>query len=70
MTVSAMLNKSKRPGSGRCADMMDDLKNTTTTEAVAEDWAKVKLPPCVTGLPMAVSALFMAIAVPGAPLHR
>jgi hypothetical protein len=34
--------------------MTDDLKNTTTTEAVAEDWAKVKLPPRVTGLPMAV----------------
>jgi len=34
--------------------MMDDLKGTTTTEAVAEDWAKVKLPPRVTGLPMAV----------------
>ena len=34
--------------------MTDDLKDTTTTEAVAEDWAKVKLPPRVTGLPMAV----------------
>ena len=34
--------------------MTDDLKDTTTTEAVAEDWAKVKLPPCVIGLPMAV----------------
>ena len=34
--------------------MTDDLKNTTTTEAVAEDWAKVKLPPRLTGLPMAV----------------
>jgi hypothetical protein len=31
-----------------------DLKDTTPTEAVAEDWAKVKLPPRVTGLPMAV----------------
>ena len=36
------------------ADMTDDLKDTTTREAVAEDWAKVKLPPRVTGLPMAV----------------
>jgi hypothetical protein len=34
--------------------MTDDLKDTTTTEAVAEDWAKVKLPPRLTGLPMAV----------------
>jgi len=34
--------------------MTDDLKGTTTTEAVAEDWAKVKLPPRLTGLPMAV----------------
>ena len=34
--------------------MTDDLKDTTATEAVAEDWAKVKLPPRVTGLPMAV----------------
>jgi hypothetical protein len=34
--------------------MTDDLKDATTTEAVAEDWAKVKLPPCLTGLPMAV----------------
>jgi hypothetical protein len=34
--------------------MTDDLRNTTATEAVAEDWAKVKLPPRVTGLPMAV----------------
>ena len=34
--------------------MTDDLKNTITTEAVAEDWAKVKLPPRLTGLPMAV----------------
>ena len=33
---------------------MDDLKDTTTTEAVAEDWAKVKLPPRLTGLPTAV----------------
>ena len=49
-----MPNKSKRSGSGRCADMTDDLKDTTTTEAVAEDWAKVKLPPRLTGLPMAV----------------
>jgi hypothetical protein len=47
-------NKSKRPGSGRYADMTDDLKDMTTTEAVAEDWAKVKLPPRLTGLPMAV----------------
>jgi hypothetical protein len=34
--------------------MTDDLKDATTTEAVAEDWAKVKLPPRLTGLPMAV----------------
>jgi len=34
--------------------MTDDLKDTTTTEAVVEDWAKVKLPPRLTGLPMAV----------------
>ena len=34
--------------------MTDDFKDTTTTEAVAEDWAKVKLPPRSTGLPMAV----------------
>jgi len=34
--------------------MTDDVKDTTTREAVAEDWAKVKLPPRVTGLPMAV----------------
>jgi hypothetical protein len=54
LTPSAMSNKSKRPGSGRYADMTDDLKDTTTTEAVAEDWAKVKLPPRLTGLPMAV----------------
>ena len=31
-----------------------DLKDTSTTGAVAEDWAKVKLPPRLTGLPMAV----------------
>src|SRR5207247_4916240 len=49
-----MPNKSKRSGSAGYADMTDDLKDTTTTEAVAEDWAKVKLPPRVTGLPMAV----------------
>ena len=52
----AMPNKSKRSGSGGYADMTDDLKNTTTTDAVAEDWAKVKLPPRLTGLPMAVLA--------------
>jgi hypothetical protein len=34
--------------------MMDDLKDTTTTEAVAEDWAKVKPPPRLTSLPTAV----------------
>ncbi len=34
--------------------MTDDLKDTTTTQAVAEDWAKVKLPPRLTGLPMAL----------------
>src|SRR5260370_20433620 len=49
-----MPNKSKRSGSGRYTDMMDDLKDTSTTEAAAEDWAKVKLPPRLTGLPMAV----------------
>jgi hypothetical protein len=49
-----MPNKSKRSGSAGYADMMDDLKDTTTTEAVAEDWAQVKLPPRLTGLPMAV----------------
>jgi hypothetical protein len=35
-------------------DMTDDLKDTSATEAVAEDWAKVKLPPRLTGPPMAV----------------
>jgi hypothetical protein len=54
LTPSAMPNKSNRLGSGRYADMTDDLKKTTTTEAVAEDWAKLKLPPRLTGLPMAV----------------
>ncbi|HXC12239.1 MAG TPA: hypothetical protein VNV39_05300 [Stellaceae bacterium] len=54
LTPSPMPNKSKQPGSGRYADIMDDLKDTTTTEAVAADWAKVKLPPRLTGLPMAV----------------
>ena len=49
-----MPNKSKLSGSGPYADMTDDLKDTTATEAVAEDWAKVKLPPRLTGLPMAV----------------
>lgn len=34
--------------------MTDELKDTTATETVAEDWAKVKLPPRLTGLPMAV----------------
>lgn len=34
--------------------MTHDLKDTTAAEAVAEDWAKVKLPPRLTGLPMAV----------------
>jgi hypothetical protein len=53
LTPSAMPNKSKRSGAARYA-MTDDLKDTTTTEAVAEDWAKVKLPPRLTGLPMAV----------------
>jgi len=68
------------------ADMTDDVKDTTTSEAVAEDWAKVKLPPRVTGLPMAVwitendgyphdvggqsQQLFMGAAAPGAPLRR
>ena len=41
LTPSAMPNKSKRSGSAGYADMMDDLKDTTTTEAAAEDWAKV-----------------------------
>jgi hypothetical protein len=65
--------------------MTDDLKDTVTTQAVAEDWAKLKLPPRLTGLPMAVwiiendgyphdvrvkVALFMAAAAPGAPLRR
>jgi hypothetical protein len=45
-----MHNKSKRSGNGRYADMTDDLKATITTEAVAEDWAQVKLPPRLTGL--------------------
>ena len=49
-----MPNKSKRSGSAGYTDMTDDLKDTTATEAVAEDWAKVKLPPRLTGLPMAV----------------
>jgi hypothetical protein len=34
--------------------MTDVFKDTTTTKAVAEDWAKVTLPPRLTGLPMAV----------------
>ena len=34
--------------------MTDDLKDATTTEAIAEDWATVKLPPRLTGLPMTV----------------
>src|SRR6516165_9161895 len=34
--------------------MTDNLKDTITTQAVAEDWAKVKLPPRLTRLPMAV----------------
>jgi hypothetical protein len=49
-----MPNKSKLSGCGRYADMTDDLKNTTATEALAEDWAKVQLPLRLTGLPMAV----------------
>ena len=49
-----MPNKSKPSGAAGYADMTDDRKDTTTTEAVAEDWAKVKLPPRLTGLPMAV----------------
>jgi hypothetical protein len=49
-----MPNKSELSECGRCADMTDDLKNTIATEAVAEDWAKVKLPLRLTGLPMAV----------------
>jgi hypothetical protein len=51
---SAIPDKSKRLGAAGYTDMTDDLKDTTTTEAVAEDWAKVKLPPRLTGLPMAV----------------
>ena len=54
LTPSTTSNKSKRFGSGPCADMTDDLENTAATEAVAEDWAKVTLPPRLTGLPMAV----------------
>ena len=34
--------------------MTEDLKDTTTMQAVAEDWVKVKLPERLTGLPMAV----------------
>jgi hypothetical protein len=34
--------------------MTDYLKDTTPTKAVAEDWAKVKLPLRLTDLPMAV----------------
>src|SRR5260370_16757282 len=34
--------------------MRDDLKDLSTTDAVKEDWAKVKLRPRLTGLPMAV----------------
>ena len=34
--------------------MTDNLKDATTSQAVAEDWAKVKLSPRLTGLPMAV----------------
>jgi hypothetical protein len=34
--------------------MTGHFEDTTTTEAVAEDWAKVSLPPPLTGLPMAV----------------
>jgi len=49
-----MANKSRRLETAGCADMTDDLKDMTTTPAVAEDWAKVKLPPFLTGLPMAV----------------
>ena len=40
-------------GGGRYA-MTDDLKDTTIGEAVVEGWAKVKLPPRMTGLPMVV----------------
>jgi hypothetical protein len=49
-----MPNKSKLPECCHYTDMTDDFKDTTTTEAVAEDWAKLKLPPRLTGLPMAV----------------
>ena len=54
LTPSVMPNKSKRSGRAGDSDMTDDLKDTATAEAVAEDWAKVKLPPRLTGLPMAV----------------
>jgi hypothetical protein len=65
--------------------MTDDLEDTTTPEAVAEDWAKVKLPPRLTGLPIAVwiaendghphdvrvkVSRYIEVAAPGAPLRR
>ena len=34
--------------------MTTDFNDTTPKEAVAEDWANVKLPPRLTGLPMGV----------------
>jgi hypothetical protein len=49
-----MPNKSKLSGSGPYADMTYDFKHTTAMGAVAADWAKVELPPSLTGLPMAV----------------
>src|SRR6516164_4377320 len=54
LTPSTMPNKSKRLLGGCYTNMTDDLKNTSTMEAAAEDWARVNLPPRLTGLPMAV----------------
>ena len=54
LTPSTMPNKSKRSLGGCYTNMTDDLKNTSTMEAAAEDWARVNLPPRLTGLPMAV----------------
>ncbi|MBV9860584.1 MAG: hypothetical protein JO267_00385 [Alphaproteobacteria bacterium] len=34
--------------------MTHNLKDATATEAIGEDWAKLKVSPCWTGLPMAV----------------
>jgi len=85
-TPSAMLNKSTWAGSAGYADMTDDLKDTTTTEAVrgglgeseaaaapdrpadgGVDYRKRRLSARCAG---PKSALFMAVAAPGAPLRR